>query len=387
MPPPPNLVISKIGPESDVLLRNLSEHYCHDMSEWFELDTGADGRFSYDTASVWEKGYDAYLAKVGDSIAGFALIGSGGEWLGDIGAHDGAFSTFRTSWASTSTSPKYSPPPTPWSSDWWMKAGSPDCGSITSTGSMTPPSTCTGCAKDCLIASWLSRRYSNRKKPFVRSGPFSGTTGYDFVNALGSAMLNPAGLDRATRAYRQMTGGTASFADVVYQERKRVIEQLFVGEAQALSLHLNLLAESDRYAKDASPQELYSALVEVTACLPVYRTYTRSFQIRPQDLLHIDQAFQEARRRNSELSETIWNFVRRVLLLDCPTSLSAAQRASWKQFVQRWQLFSGPVMAKGKEDTAFYIDSRLISMNEVGGQDQAWSVADFHQFAERRAKC
>ena len=86
--PPPNLVISKIGPGSDVLLRNLFEHYCHDMSEWFELDTGVDGRYSYDTASVWEKGYDAYLAKVGDSIAGFALIGSGREWLDDIGAHD-----------------------------------------------------------------------------------------------------------------------------------------------------------------------------------------------------------------------------------------------------------------------------------------------------------
>jgi predicted acetyltransferase len=86
--PSSNLVISKIGPESDVLLRNLFEHYCHDMSEWFELDTGADGRYSYDTASVWEKEYDAYLAKVGESIAGFALIGSGREWLGDIGAHD-----------------------------------------------------------------------------------------------------------------------------------------------------------------------------------------------------------------------------------------------------------------------------------------------------------
>ena len=84
----PDLAISKIGPESDVLLRNLSGHYCHDMSEWFDLDVGADGRYSYDTASVWTKGYDAYLAKVGDSIAGFALIGSGGEWLDDVDAHD-----------------------------------------------------------------------------------------------------------------------------------------------------------------------------------------------------------------------------------------------------------------------------------------------------------
>jgi predicted acetyltransferase len=83
-----SLVISKIGPESDALLRNLFEHYCYDMSESFQVDTGADGRYSYDTASLWAKGCDAYLAKVGDSIAGFAIIGSGAEWLGAIGTHD-----------------------------------------------------------------------------------------------------------------------------------------------------------------------------------------------------------------------------------------------------------------------------------------------------------
>ncbi|HYL74116.1 MAG TPA: GNAT family N-acetyltransferase [Bryobacteraceae bacterium] len=76
-----NLLISKIGPESDTVLRNLFEHYLHDMSEWFDVG-------SYDTSSIWEKGYDAYLATTGDSIAGFALIGSAAEWLGDIGAHD-----------------------------------------------------------------------------------------------------------------------------------------------------------------------------------------------------------------------------------------------------------------------------------------------------------
>jgi len=85
---PPNLVISKIGPESDVLLRNLAEHYCYDMSEWFDVDTAADGRYSYDTGSVWMEGYDAYLARVDDSLAGFALIGSAAEWLGDVSTRD-----------------------------------------------------------------------------------------------------------------------------------------------------------------------------------------------------------------------------------------------------------------------------------------------------------
>jgi predicted acetyltransferase len=85
---PSNLLISKIGPDSDVVLRNLFEHYLHDMAEWFEIDTQADGSHSYDTSSIWENGYDAYLAKVGDSIAGFALVGPADEWLGDIGAQD-----------------------------------------------------------------------------------------------------------------------------------------------------------------------------------------------------------------------------------------------------------------------------------------------------------
>jgi predicted acetyltransferase len=64
------------------VLRNLFEHYLHDMGEWFEVDTRADGSYSYDTSSVWKNGYDAYLAKVGDSIAGFALVGSAVEWGG-----------------------------------------------------------------------------------------------------------------------------------------------------------------------------------------------------------------------------------------------------------------------------------------------------------------
>jgi predicted acetyltransferase len=77
-----DLRLSKLGRESDVLLRNLFEHYIHDMAEWFDIDTEADGSYSYDTSLIWEKGYDAYVARVGESIAGFALIGC------DAGAYD-----------------------------------------------------------------------------------------------------------------------------------------------------------------------------------------------------------------------------------------------------------------------------------------------------------
>jgi predicted acetyltransferase len=86
--PPSNFLIRKIGPESDRLLRNLLQHYIHDMSEWFEIDTGPDGSYSYDTSLIWENGYGAYLATVGDSNAGFALIGSAAEWIGETGGHE-----------------------------------------------------------------------------------------------------------------------------------------------------------------------------------------------------------------------------------------------------------------------------------------------------------
>ncbi len=85
---PLNLAISKIGPESDPLLQNLAQHYCHDMSEWFDVDVCDDGRYCYDTASVWANGYDVYLARVDGAIAGFAIVGSAREWLGETGARD-----------------------------------------------------------------------------------------------------------------------------------------------------------------------------------------------------------------------------------------------------------------------------------------------------------
>ena len=78
---PLSVSILKIGPESEAVLQSLMDLYLRDMSEWFAVD-------SYDVSSIWAKGYDAYLAKVGDSLAGFALIGSADEWLGKMGGHD-----------------------------------------------------------------------------------------------------------------------------------------------------------------------------------------------------------------------------------------------------------------------------------------------------------
>jgi predicted acetyltransferase len=78
----------KIGPESDAVLWDLFQHYLRDMAEWFEVEANSDGSYSYDTSVIWEKGYDASLAKLGDSVAAFALVGSADEYLSEVGARD-----------------------------------------------------------------------------------------------------------------------------------------------------------------------------------------------------------------------------------------------------------------------------------------------------------
>jgi (1->4)-alpha-D-glucan 1-alpha-D-glucosylmutase len=109
--------------------------------------------------------------------------------------------------------------------------------------------------------------------------PVMGSTGYDFALAVNDVFLDRKGLERLARSYIDFTGMTASFADVVYNKKKQIIEGLFPGEVRSLSRRLFELAKQDRCARDLSENNILQALIEVTACLPVYRTYIRSVDI------------------------------------------------------------------------------------------------------------
>ncbi len=215
--------------------------------------------------------------------------------------------------------------------------------------------------------------------------PACGTTGYDFVNALNGIFIQPGGLEALRASYARRTGQTEAFAEIVYASCKRVMEKLFTGEIHAMGHELGELAALDRKGRDVRLSELMQVLVEVTACLPVYRTYIRGFEIDPADRGHILRTLQLARERTSEdgISSETFAFLRRVLLLQ-PPYYAEDQKDRWLGFVMRWQQFSGPVMAKGLEDTAYYVYSNLISMNEVGGDplriDPPFNLERFHRF-------
>jgi (1->4)-alpha-D-glucan 1-alpha-D-glucosylmutase len=217
----------------------------------------------------------------------------------------------------------------------------------------------------------------------------AGTTGYDFLDTVNAVFVDPAGVERLTALYRAYSGITASFEDIVYERKKQVIDHLFSGEMRALGAHLGALAVADRNARDFAPSELLAALVEATACMPVYRTYIRADEMSQWDHAIIGRAVGEARRRAGDrIDARLFAFLQRVLHLDPPPYISS-ERERWADFVMRWQQFTPRVMAKGVEDTSFYIYNRLVSLNEVGGEPgsiEADPVAALHARNERIAR-
>lgn len=210
--------------------------------------------------------------------------------------------------------------------------------------------------------------------------PVHGTTGYDFLNALNGVFISARGMKALDESYARFIGVAPDFRETVYRSKKLVMDSLFAGEMHSLGQHLGRLAEQDRYARDLPLKELRAALIEVTACFPVYRTYARSPELSARDIRHIAKALKWAQQRSTEASTPVFDFLRRVLLLETPPSLAGNEREEWLRFLMRWQQFTGPIMAKGYEDTSLYVYNRLVSLNEVGGDpcSTGVSVGAFH---------
>ncbi len=216
--------------------------------------------------------------------------------------------------------------------------------------------------------------------------PVSGSTGYDFVNVVNGLFIDKEGYRKLQGIFASFTSLELPVADMVYEKKKLVMETLFGGEIENLGFYLGLLASHDREARDLPRSDLIRVLVEVTACLPVYRTYVRSYDVSERDKLYLAGTMEEVCKRNPGLNPMTLDFMRRLLLMDFQPYLSDEQRDERLKFVMRWQQFSGPIMAKGLEDTTLYVYNPLVSLNEVGTSFQLTSVEAFHKFNQARQK-
>lgn len=214
----------------------------------------------------------------------------------------------------------------------------------------------------------------------ARNWPVAGTTGYEFLDHLNRLFVDPEGLGELQTAYAAFVGTTRSYDDVRYEKKKEIVDSLFAGELRGLAAMLKALAASDRRGRDISAHQLEIALRELTVSLDVYRTYLGDSHVTETDSAVVQHALAEVAARNPLVDSYTLDFLR-YILLDTADGDAGRQR-----FVQRWQQFTGPVMAKGVEDTTHYSYFPLCSMNEVGAEanNPAIDLDEFHRWNAAR---
>ncbi|MGA1844918.1 MAG: malto-oligosyltrehalose synthase [bacterium] len=216
--------------------------------------------------------------------------------------------------------------------------------------------------------------------------PVQGTTGYDFMNQVNGVFCQKDHQREFIKIYYRFTGLKASYQELVSEKKRLIIGKHMAGNIDNLAHIMKRIAGRDRYGRDITLYALKRALVEVMSFFPVYRSYINQRSFTESDKVHIDKAIQDARRRNPDLFYEM-NYIEKFFSLDFPDHLTEEEKEHLMHFIMRFQQFTGPLMAKGFEDTVLYIYNRLISLNDVGGDPQRFGVTgeEFHRFNTARA--
>ncbi len=248
-----------------------------------------------------------------------------------------------------------------------------------------------------------------------------GTVGYEFARVTTGLFVDPASQRAFDDLYTRIggEGRRITFSAVAYETKGLMLRTALASETNVLARALNRISEQNRRTRDFTLSALRNALREVITAFPVYRTYVACEDaltplppspgstgegdeaplpsqwergwgegLSDHDRRAIEQAVALSKRRNPASDLSVFDFLEDVLLLRDTHTLSEAERAERCRFVMKFQQLTGPVMAKGVEDTAFYRYNRLIALNEVGSDPAAFgvSVAEFHRANDERAR-
>lgn len=216
--------------------------------------------------------------------------------------------------------------------------------------------------------------------------PIDGTSGYKFANLVNGLFVDSASEEALKHVYQSFIEDPKGFEEVLYDRKKLIMDVSLAGELNVLANKLSQISESDPDTRDYTLKNLRQALAEIVACFPVYRTYLRPGEVSEADRRYVEWAVAQAKRHSAAADMSVFSFVQDVLLLHAAEGKSQAYREAVIDFAMRFQQYTAPVMAKGLEDTAFYVYFPLASLNEVGGAPNRFgiSIEAFHRANEER---
>ncbi|WP_205679019.1 malto-oligosyltrehalose synthase [Aquisphaera insulae] len=226
------------------------------------------------------------------------------------------------------------------------------------------------------------------EEPFPEDWISHGTSGYDALNRINDLFVDRSSAAAFTRRYQEWLGDSTPYPELVTWKKRLILDISLASELHVLSHQLERIARRDRRSRDFTQSVLRQATREVIASFPVYRSYITAGLIHEQDREVVDRAVRSARRRNPMISRAVFQFLRDVLLDGTATAEEDSEAGlSPAEFAGKFQQVTAPVMAKGLEDTTFYVYNRLVSLNEVGGEPGQFGAEpdSLHRWNQERA--
>jgi (1->4)-alpha-D-glucan 1-alpha-D-glucosylmutase len=215
--------------------------------------------------------------------------------------------------------------------------------------------------------------------------PVQGTSGYDYLNYVNGVFCQKENEENFDKIYYDVTWNGTPYEQIISEKKQLIIDRNLAGDIDNLARLLKRIAGNYRYGNDFTVNGLKRAIAEVFTRFPVYRTYINQEGISDIDRSYIQEVTEDAKTHTPLLNNEL-NFIEKLLLLEYDDFLSQTEKDQWLHFVMRIQQYTGPLTAKGVEDTALYVYNRFISLNEVGGEPArfGFSIAEFHEFNQKR---
>lgn len=213
-----------------------------------------------------------------------------------------------------------------------------------------------------------------------------GDTGYDFLSTVNNLFTHVKNYQKLRGLYKQVTNIRKNPGQLIYENKKMILESRMQGEWDNIYKFFHQMEFIDYgKEKEVTPEGIRQSIAEFMLACPVYRLYPRNFPLGGGNREVVEEIFEKAKKRRPGILPSLEKFERILLSLD---DKSDAFNAKLERFFARLMQFTGPLMAKGVEDTSMYQYNCFIAHNEVGDAINAKgiSIEEYHRIMIRRNK-
>jgi len=208
-----------------------------------------------------------------------------------------------------------------------------------------------------------------------------GSTGYDFLGMVNNLLTNPEKGPFFYEYYNEWIDKTENFDDVFYKKNSFILHNRLKGELDNLTRECTALETVSKLNIETSA--IKSAIGEFLVFCPIYKIYLSPSKFSDHEKSLVSEIIRKAIEKNPKIEKPL-KMLENLFLLEYPESEREKPRVD--RFFRHCMQFTGPLMAKGIEDTAFYSYNPFIGHNEVGDSPGYFGIrtSTFHNYMKER---